>query len=216
MSTGVSRGGKTSKIHTAVDEKGRPRKIILTAGNVNDCDVACELFNGSAKSMVKLLIFLRLTAELLRKQQIQRVLSVGEWNELNSALARFLPQFNAENFLYNFAKSKPIEKFDNTKFIFADEEEILFAENKFSTIILSQPLLSPEIFLAVKDFGKLFFAATKNSCPDFLKNSSQIFEIENNFAVFEVTVTPELKNIFILGTAEGQLAQKKNFNQASC
>ena len=36
---GVSRGGKTSKIHTAVDENGRPRKIILTAGNVNDCDL---------------------------------------------------------------------------------------------------------------------------------------------------------------------------------
>ena len=27
---GISRGGKTSKIHTVVDEKGRPRKIILT------------------------------------------------------------------------------------------------------------------------------------------------------------------------------------------
>ena len=37
---------KTSKIHIAVDEKVRPRKIILTAGNVNDCDVACELLNG--------------------------------------------------------------------------------------------------------------------------------------------------------------------------
>ena len=30
----------------AVDELGRPRKIILTAGNVNDCDIACELLNG--------------------------------------------------------------------------------------------------------------------------------------------------------------------------
>lgn len=27
---------KTSKIHIAVDESGKPRKIILTAGNVND------------------------------------------------------------------------------------------------------------------------------------------------------------------------------------
>ena len=40
---GVSRGGKTSKIHVAVDEQGRPRKFILTAGNINDCDVACSL-----------------------------------------------------------------------------------------------------------------------------------------------------------------------------
>ena len=42
---GVSRAGKTSKIHIAVDERGRPRKIILTAGNINDCDVACELLD---------------------------------------------------------------------------------------------------------------------------------------------------------------------------
>ena len=37
---GISRGGKTSKIHLA---EGRPRKFILTAGNINDCDVACSL-----------------------------------------------------------------------------------------------------------------------------------------------------------------------------
>ena len=42
---GVSRAGKTSKIHTAVDEQGKPRKIILTAGNINDCAVACELLD---------------------------------------------------------------------------------------------------------------------------------------------------------------------------
>ena len=40
---GVSRGGKTSRVHVAVDERGRPCKIILTAGNVNDCDVAYAL-----------------------------------------------------------------------------------------------------------------------------------------------------------------------------
>ena len=52
---GVSKGGKTSKIHTAVDELGRPRKIILTAGNVNDCDVACDLldsFNLRGKTVI--------------------------------------------------------------------------------------------------------------------------------------------------------------------
>ena len=52
---GTSRGGKTSKIHIVVDEQGRPRKIILTAGNVNDCDVACDLldnFNLQGKTII--------------------------------------------------------------------------------------------------------------------------------------------------------------------
>ena len=39
----LSRGGKTSRVHVAVDKRGRPRKIILTAGNVKDCDVAYAL-----------------------------------------------------------------------------------------------------------------------------------------------------------------------------
>ena len=45
IAIGVSRAGKTSKIHIAVDKHGKPHKIILTAGNVNDCDVACKLLN---------------------------------------------------------------------------------------------------------------------------------------------------------------------------
>ena len=52
---GVSRAGRTSKIHIAVDEYGRPRKIILTAGNINDCDVAYELldeFNLQGKTVI--------------------------------------------------------------------------------------------------------------------------------------------------------------------
>ena len=52
---GVSRAGKTSKIHMAVDEKGKPRKIILTAGNINDCDVAYPLledFNLQGKTVI--------------------------------------------------------------------------------------------------------------------------------------------------------------------
>ena len=51
----MSRAGRTSKIHMAVDEKGRPRKIILTAGNINDCDAAYALlkdFNLQGKTVI--------------------------------------------------------------------------------------------------------------------------------------------------------------------
>ena len=159
--------------------------------------------------MINLVIFLRITAELLRKMQVQKVLCVGEWSELNSALARFLPQFNAENILYSFAKSTPLEKFDNTKFIFADETEILLPENKFSTIILSRPLLQVEMFLSVQNFGKLFFAANRSGVPPIIQENSQLYNFEGDYAVFEVTVTQELKNFLRTLTPQGQLAQKK-------
>lgn len=40
---GTSRGGRTSKLHALTDGKGRPRVLILTAGNAHDITVAAEL-----------------------------------------------------------------------------------------------------------------------------------------------------------------------------
>jgi len=37
---GKSKGGKTTKIHVAVDKAGRPIKFLLSAGNINDISVA--------------------------------------------------------------------------------------------------------------------------------------------------------------------------------
>src|SRR5690606_12867870 len=33
---GLSRGGRTTKIHALTDDQGRPRALILTAGNTHD------------------------------------------------------------------------------------------------------------------------------------------------------------------------------------
>jgi hypothetical protein len=40
---GTSRGGRTSKLHGAADEKGRPRLILLTPGNASDMATARAL-----------------------------------------------------------------------------------------------------------------------------------------------------------------------------
>ena len=40
---GVSRGGRTTKLHARVDSEGRPLQIELSAGNVHDCSVAEDL-----------------------------------------------------------------------------------------------------------------------------------------------------------------------------
>ena len=42
---GHSRGGRTSKLHALTDEKGRPRVLLLTPGNINDITVAAALLD---------------------------------------------------------------------------------------------------------------------------------------------------------------------------
>ncbi|WP_230340546.1 IS5 family transposase [Paralysiella testudinis] len=43
---GMSRGGRTSKIHLAVDAAGNPVEVIVTAGNIHDVTVAPELLDN--------------------------------------------------------------------------------------------------------------------------------------------------------------------------
>ena len=43
---GMSRGGRTSKIHLAVDAAGNPIEVIVTAGNIHDVTVAPELLDN--------------------------------------------------------------------------------------------------------------------------------------------------------------------------
>ena len=40
---GLSRGGKTSKLHALTDGLGRPRVLLLSAGNINDISIAHTL-----------------------------------------------------------------------------------------------------------------------------------------------------------------------------
>lgn len=42
---GISRGGRTSKIHAVVDSKGRPLNFVVTGGQVHDSQVVGEVLN---------------------------------------------------------------------------------------------------------------------------------------------------------------------------
>ena len=42
---GQSRGGKTSKLHALTDGQGRPRVLLLTAGNINDISIVRALLH---------------------------------------------------------------------------------------------------------------------------------------------------------------------------
>jgi transposase len=48
---GRSRGGRTTKIHIAVDEHGRPRRLIVRPGHRGDAPVAAELIGDFAPAL---------------------------------------------------------------------------------------------------------------------------------------------------------------------
>ena len=49
---GRSRGGRTTKIHALTDDRGRPRVLVLTAGNTGDVTVAPTLIAAQGAKAV--------------------------------------------------------------------------------------------------------------------------------------------------------------------
>jgi len=52
---GTSRGGRTSKLHGLTDAAGRPRVLLISAGNVNDMTMAAALIEAAAGRFDKLI-----------------------------------------------------------------------------------------------------------------------------------------------------------------
>jgi len=52
---GTSRGGRTSKLHGLTDDKGRPRILLISAGNINDVTMARALIDAAAGRFSKLI-----------------------------------------------------------------------------------------------------------------------------------------------------------------
>ena len=46
---GTSRGGRTSKLHALTDEDGRPRVLLVSAGNINDMTMAQALIAAAGR-----------------------------------------------------------------------------------------------------------------------------------------------------------------------
>ena len=52
---GISRGGRTSKVHGLTDEQGRPRVLLISPGNTSDMTVAPALIAAAAGRFSKLI-----------------------------------------------------------------------------------------------------------------------------------------------------------------
>ncbi|MDX6748607.1 IS5 family transposase [Geminicoccaceae bacterium 1502E] len=68
---GVSRGGRTTKIHLATDLLGRPLALILTPGNIADIRVAGELL-AAAGPATRIIADRSYDADALRQEIVER------------------------------------------------------------------------------------------------------------------------------------------------
>lgn len=167
--------------------------------------------NGSLNSVAHAMIIFRLLDKILRKSQIYNILHVGAWSVLDEVIHEILPKFNDKNFLYVLNNSRPLQNFNHAKFIFTDGEKYFLPENKFSAVIFSEMTPPPaEIILAAKNFGYIYFLCNVGNVSEEIKTHSQIFEFENNFALFELQATIELKKIISGSTELGAVAEKKS------
>ena len=167
--------------------------------------------DGNFINFVNGIIFFRLAAELLKKSQIHNILHVGTWSAIDEILDGFLPKFNEKNFLYCLTDRKPLQKLDHTKFIFADGEKYFLPKNEFETIIFSEiSPPPPEIILAAKNFGKIYFVCNEKAISEEMKANSKIFVTDENFSLFELSATKSFKRIIVSRTEEGILAEKKS------
>ena len=56
----------------------------------------------------------------MRKPQTHHALYIGQWTQLNDALAQVLPQFDKKNFLRCYSNNRSVGKFENINFIFTE------------------------------------------------------------------------------------------------
>ena len=196
-------------------EFGKPdanQSDLLQSDLVNEVNGNLQkLFDKTPAGAVNAIIYLRLVAELIRKPQNHDVLHVGQWSPLDDTLAVTLPKFNAQNRLWYYAPSRPVGQFANVNFIFAEVHgEYFTPENKFGSVIFSEQKLPPiELLFAARDYGKVFFAAPKSSLPDFWTTAAQTFDLEQNFSVVELELSPTFKQELRRRSPQGQLDDKK-------
>ena len=192
----------------AVNQSDLPQGLLLQQVNSS----LPKLFNGAPDVSLNVMIYLRIIAHLMKKSQVHHVLRIGAWSPLDEVLAETLPKFNPANKLYCYVSHRPVGKFEHVNFIAAEVNGggLVISENKFATIIFPERKIPPaEILLAAKDWGKIYFIAPSGSLPDFLKPQARAFVFEQNFSLFELEISPNLKQELRRHSAQGQLELKK-------
>ena len=83
--------------------------------------------------------------------------------------------------------------------------------DKFASVIFPELRIPPpEILLAAEDYGKVYFVAPKPMLPDIFKPFATSFDLEQNVSLFELEISPNLKQELRRYTPRGQLDAQKS------
>jgi transposase len=102
---GISRGGRTTKIHAIVDSKGRPLSFMVTGGQVHDSQVVEEILNTTRPSLA-------VTADKAYdsekvRQQIRDEGALRSPSITSSLVAKGATQTQSSHFRLTFDQKKP-------------------------------------------------------------------------------------------------------------
>ena len=194
-----------SRLHShRLDKQGNIEYPLRTTVN----EAAKRIFLKTPVSMGELVAYLRIFARLLGKPQVHHVLRIGQWSPLDEALAQILPQFNPANKLYCLSATRPLGRMPSVNFLFAEGDEYLLPEERFDTIIFPDSPLPSEVLLAVKPHGRIYFVA--QSVEEPLRAHAQAFPLTNQFSLFELEVSAQLRAELKQLTPQGLLDEKKS------
>lgn len=168
---------------------------------------ARRIFRKTPSSLAELVTYLRIIARLMNKPQVHHVLRIGTWSPLDEALAELLPMFNPANRLWCLSETRPLGRRLAVNFIFAEGDDYLLPEDRFDTIIFPRTSPPPEVLLAVKNHGRIYFAAQDVEEP--LRSQAEIFPLTTKASLFEVEMSAPLREELRERTPQGQLDAKK-------
>ncbi|MCR5833699.1 MAG: hypothetical protein K6G55_03515 [Selenomonadaceae bacterium] len=172
-------------------------------------DALKKIFQNTVTSFAEMIAYSRIVARLLTKPQIHSVLQIGNWSAFGECLSAILPHFNPQNKFCCMTSLRPVGKIPTVNFIFNEGSDYLLPENKFDSVVFTEKVLPPpEVFLSVKDYGRIYFIAEESTPIDEIKSNAIIYNVENDTALVETEMTPQLREKFYLRTPQGQLNEK--------
>ncbi len=175
-----------------------------------------EINDESPMAMFRIITFLSVINELTQKPKIYKFLQIGTPSKFTSHLAYILKVFDVRSQLYCLTDNKTEEEFQHVSFMSMNINDLNLPNSKFDAVFFdnvnigSLENIPREIYLSLKNFGKIFFIAHPNSIPQPFVKVSKEFKVTQNYSLMSFTLRANLKaNIFAQSDNEN-LNRKKN------
>ena len=181
---------------------------------------------GTSISMVRNIVFLSVLNDLIQKPRNYQFLQIGDWSIFSDCLAEMLEKFNEKNHFYCLTDRGISTSKSNVSFLTTKPGEFILPSSRFSAVFIDDAyienfaMISIDIFMSLKDYGKLFFLTNSNTMPPSLLSKSKKFLFDENSSLISLNVTSEFKKALYQQTPQYKIRQRKqsiikNMNEVS-